>query len=75
MRRGSSCEAGGSTFGTEEYEVQIFSSCFTKGSSDTASREDTIGGVRITRFPARKLGEKAIYHGILKRKRRYSSLM
>ncbi|MEK6824229.1 MAG: hypothetical protein AABY02_00065, partial [Nanoarchaeota archaeon] len=34
------------------HEVQIFSSCFTKGSSDTASREDTIGGVRITRFPA-----------------------
>ena len=38
------------------HEVRIFSSCFTKGSSDTAPQEDVIGGVRIMRFPARKLG-------------------
>jgi glycosyltransferase involved in cell wall biosynthesis len=38
------------------HTVAIFSSCMTKGSSDIAPPEDTIGGVPITRFPARKLG-------------------
>ena len=38
------------------HEVRIFSSCLTKGSSDIAPREDKVGGVKIMRFPARKLG-------------------
>ncbi|MBI2632593.1 glycosyltransferase family 4 protein [Candidatus Pacearchaeota archaeon] len=36
--------------------VRIFSSYFTKGSNDIAKVEEFIEGVRISRFPAKKLG-------------------
>jgi len=38
------------------HEVKIFSSNFVKGTGEIAPREETIGKIKITRFPARKLG-------------------
>ncbi len=38
------------------HEVQIFSTNFTKGSKEIASSEETIGKVKVTRFPAKRLG-------------------
>ncbi len=38
------------------YEVRIFSSNFTKGSTDLAQEEEMIDSVKIKRFPAKKLG-------------------
>lgn len=38
------------------HEVRVFSSNFVKGSDETAPPEETIGKVKIYRFPAKKLG-------------------
>ncbi|MFH1500732.1 MAG: glycosyltransferase family 4 protein [archaeon] len=41
---------------SKKYEVYIFSSDITKGSGELALPEDTLGRVKIKRFPTKKLG-------------------